>query len=90
MIEDDVEKGDDTVDIKDVQKDEKSGMSQSSKDDMGVCVTIILITILAVIVTSIKIVLIDMNDEKYAELFGKNITTTTTTTIPTTQDVVFS
>ena len=89
MVEDDVEKGEDTVDTKDAQKDQKSGMSQSSKDDMGVCVTIILITVLAIIVTSIKIVLIDMHDIKYAELFGKNITTTTTT-MPTTQYNAFS
>ena len=89
MVEDDVEKGEDPVDTKDAQKDQKSGMSQSSKDDMGVCVTIILITVLAIIVTSIKIVLIDMHDIKYAELFGKNITTTTTT-MPTTQYNAFS
>lgn len=83
---DDLEKGDEeTVDetkeaeaTRDAAHDKDKGMSQSSKDDIGVCVTIILITVLAVIVTSIKIVLIDMHSAEYANFFGTNITTTTT------------
>ena len=76
----DPEKAEIIEDSKDLPKDAtKAGMSQSSKDDIGVCVTIILITILAIIVTSIKIVLIDMHSVEYASLFGNNITTTTTT-----------
>ena len=54
---DDVEKGDGNTESKDVQN--KPGMSQSSKDDIGVCVTILAITFLAIIVTTIKIVIID-------------------------------
>ena len=53
----------------------QSGMSQSSKDDIGVCVVIILITILAIIVTAIKIVLFDR--QTYPTLFG--LTTAATT-----------
>lgn len=74
---DDVEKGDGTIENKDVQN--KPGMSQSSKDDIGVCVTILAITFLAIIVTTIKIVVIDMHSTQYAALFGNNITTTPTT-----------
>ena len=66
----DAEKGDDLP--------KQTGMSQSSKDDIGVCVVIILITILAIIVTAIKIVLFDR--QTYPELFG--VTTTTTTPAP--------
>ena len=71
---DDAEKGDGNTESKDVQN--KPGMSQSSKDDIGVCVTILAITFLAIIVTTIKIVIIDMHSEQYAALFGNNITTT--------------
>ena len=76
-MDDDAEKGDVTTDNKDVQKD-KPGISQSSKDDIGVCVTILAITFLAIIVYTIKIVIIDMHSEQYAALFGNNVTTTTT------------
>ena len=72
---DDVEKGDENTETKDV-KDTKPVMSQSSKDDIGVCVTILAITFLAIIVTTIKIVIIDMHSPQYAALFGNNITTT--------------
>ena len=64
------------------QKGQSSGMSQSSKDDIGVCVVIILITILAIIVTVIKIILIDV--PAYPELFG--IETTTMAIKTTTED----
>ncbi len=46
----------------------QSGMSQSSKDDLGVCIVIILITVLAIIVTVIKIVMFDI--AAYPEIFG--------------------
>lgn len=46
----------------------QSGLSQSSKDDIGVCVVIISITLLAIIVTIIKIILFDLSN--YPELFG--------------------
>ena len=87
MEKEDLEKGEETKDTKDLvdtkEKDVKAGMSQSSKDDIGVCVTIILITVLAIIVTSVKIVLIDMNSGEYPGLFGELNTTTTTTPAPT-------
>lgn len=51
----------------------QSGLSQSSKDDIGVCVVIIAITFLAIIVTIIKIILFDRNT--YPELFGGATTT---------------
>ena len=63
------------------QRPEQHGMSQRLKSDIGVCVVIILITILGIIVTALKIVIIDMNSVKYAALFGNNVTTTTT--VPT-------
>lgn len=44
------------------------GMSQANKDDLGVCVVIILITVLAIIVTVIKIILFDIKN--YPQLFG--------------------
>ena len=48
----------------------KTGMNQGAKDDIGVCVVIILITVLAVIVTVIKIILFDVTT--YPELFGNS------------------
>ena len=81
---DDVEKADENTETKDLHKDPKQGMSQGSKDDIGVCVTILAITLLAIIVTSIKIIIIDMHSEQYASLFGNNITTTTTPRVATT------
>ena len=65
------------------QVQERSGMSQSSKDDLWVCVVIILITVLAIIVTVIKIILFDIH--QYPALFGleeddPNASSTTTTT----------
>merc|ERR1711948_102016 len=50
------------------QKQQPQGLSQSSKDDIGVCVVIISITILAIIITIIKIVLFDIS--AYPELFS--------------------
>ena len=47
---------------------EKSGMSQSSKDDLGVCVAIGFIVLLAVIVTVVKVIIYDRF--KYPHLFG--------------------
>jgi len=47
---------------------EQQGMSQSSKDDLGVCVVIILIVVRAIIVTVIKAIIFDR--VKYPELFG--------------------
>ena len=55
-----------------------SGLSQSNKDDIGVCVVIILITILAIIVTIIKIILFDIS--AYPELFGGAPAVTTNAT----------
>ena len=46
----------------------QSGLTQSNKDDIGVCVVIISITLLAIIVTIIKIILFDLSN--YPELFG--------------------
>ena len=54
----------------------QSGLSQSSKDDIGVCVVIISITLLAIIVTIIKIILFDLSN--YPELFGYPETTNST------------
>ena len=53
-----------------------SGLSQSSKDDIGVCVVIILITVLAIIVTIIKIILFDLT--AYPEIFGTGSPTNST------------
>ena len=52
----------------DPQSKQSAGMSQSSKDDLGVCIVIILITLLAIVVTAIKIVMIDI--KAYPQLFG--------------------
>ena len=49
-------------------KQQQQGMSQSSKDDLGVCIVIILITLLAIVVTAVKIVMIDI--AAYPGLFG--------------------
>ena len=62
------EKGESEKPLQQQQPQQQQGLSQSSKDDIGVCVVIILITILAVIVTIFKIVLFDINN--YPELFG--------------------
>eukprot|EP00095_Tigriopus_kingsejongensis_P011410 maker-scaffold508_size152036-snap-gene-0.16 protein:Tk11410 transcript:maker-scaffold508_size152036-snap-gene-0.16-mRNA-1 annotation:"hypothetical protein" len=52
------------------QDKQATGMSQASKDDLGVCVVIILITVLAIIVTITKIILFDI---KQAPIFGQDI-----------------
>merc|ERR1711894_340193 len=59
------------------QQLQPTGLSQSSKDDIGVCVVIISITVLAIIITVIKIVLFDIS--AYPELFGGPATSNTTT-----------
>ena len=69
----DLENGDEFVDLKGIQD---SYRRQNLKDDIGVCVTIILITIFGIVFTAIKIVLMDMHSVKYGHLFGNNITTT--------------
>ena len=81
----DLEKAEDKIDTKYLQN---RGKRQSLKDNINVCAMIIFMTILAVIVTSIKIVLIDMNSVKYAALFGNNVTTTTTTATLSTEEYV--
>lgn len=68
------------------QNQATGGMSQSNKDDLGVCIVIILITVLAIIVTVIKIVLIDVT--QYPELFGRETTTASTTTTTTSRSML--
>ena len=70
------EKGESEKPLQQQQPQQQQGLSQSSKDDIGVCVVIILITILAVIVTIFKIVLFDINN--YPELFGGSPVNTST------------
>ena len=73
----DEEKMQDTVEIGEThQRYERTGMSLGLNSDIGVCVTMICLTILSLFVTAIKIVVIDMNSYKYASLFGYNVTTT--------------
>ena len=82
MEAEDIEKCE-TVVIETV-KYERTGMSLGMKSDIGVCVTMILLTILSVFITAIKILLIDMNSEKYAHLFGRiNDYNTSTSIDPT-------
>ena len=64
--------------VQSLQSKMSQGLSQSSKDDIGVCVVIISITILAIIITVIKIVLFDIS--AYPELFGSDPVTSNTTT----------
>ena len=71
-----VEKGESEKPLQQQQQQQQQGLSQSSKDDIGVCVVIILITVLAIIVTIIKIVLFDINN--YPELFGGSPVNTST------------
>ena len=70
------EKGESEKPLQQQQPQQQQGLSQSSKDDIGVCVVIILITILAVIVTIFEIVLFDINN--YPELFGGSPVNTST------------
>ena len=77
-MDEDVEKRED--DVREFQRYERSGMSLGMKSDIGVCITMISLTILSMLLTTIKILLIDMNTTKYAALFGYNATTTTTST----------
>merc|ERR1711956_18576 len=60
------------------QQLQPTGLSQSSKDDIGVCVVIISITVLAIIITVIKIVLFDIS--AYPELFSSSSATSNITT----------
>ena len=70
--------------VRETVRYERTGMSLGMKSDIGVCVTMILLTILSVFITAIKILLIDMNSEKYAHLFGRiNEYNTSTTIDPT-------
>lgn len=61
---------------------QSSGMSQANKDDLGVGIAIILITVLAIIVTVIKIILFDI--KAYPEIFGGGPTASPPTNITTT------
>ena len=63
-----IEKGETETENQKHSLQPQSGLSQSSKDDIGVCVVIISITLLAIIVTIIKIILFDLSN--YPELFG--------------------
>ena len=67
--------------VRETVRYERTGMSLGMKSDIGVCVTMILLTILSVFITAIKILLIDMNSEKYARLFGRLNDYNTSTTI---------
>ena len=57
------------------QRYERQGMTLGQKSDIGVCVTMICFVILSVLITALKIILIDMNSDKYANLFGYNSST---------------
>ena len=59
------------------QRYDRQGMTLGQKSDIGVCVTMITLVILSVIITAFKIALIDMNRDKYADLFGYNVSTST-------------
>ena len=67
--------------VRETVRYERTGMSLGMKSDIGVCVTMILLTILSVFITAFKILLIDMNSEKYAHLFGRLNDHNTSTTI---------
>ena len=56
------------------QRYNKQGMTLGQKSDIGVCVTMICFVILSVLITATKIILIDMNSDRYADLFGYNAT----------------
>lgn len=52
---------------------ENKGMSQSLKEDIHVYVTILLVILLGLVITLIKVGLLDMNpDGKYSSLFGSD------------------
>ena len=57
---------------KGVEKDDKKGLSQSSKENILVYVAILLVIILAATLTAIKIVSIDIHSDKYSHLFDSN------------------
>ena len=57
------------------QRYERQGMTLGQKSDIGVCVTMICFVILSVLITALKIILIDMNSDKYANLLGYNAST---------------
>ena len=63
------------------QRYDRQGMTLGQKSDIGVCVTMIILVILSVLITAFKIVLIDMSSDKYAELFGYNVSTSTLITM---------
>ena len=68
-ISKDIEKGEDK---KGAEKDDKKGLSQSSKENIFVYVAILLVIILAATLTAIKIVSIDIHSDKYSHLFDSN------------------
>ena len=51
------------------EDDSNRGLSESSKEDILVYITILLITILAAIVVAIKVVLFDVDSDKYSDFF---------------------
>ena len=81
-MDESIEKGEkEEAIVVDIQKDDntqrydRQGMTLSQKSDIGVCVTMIGLVVLSVFITSLKIILIDMNSDKYADLFGYNAST---------------
>ncbi len=64
-----IEKGDQ---IQGGGEDENKVLSESSKENILVYVTLLLVTILAAVITAIKIVLVDLDSEKYSNLFDSN------------------
>ena len=65
----DVEKAEET---KGAEDGNNKGLSESSKEDILVYITILLITLLAAIVVAIKVVLLDVHSDKYSDLFLSN------------------
>ena len=65
----DIEKGEDK---KELEKDDKKGLSQSSKENIFVYVAVLMVIILAATLTAIKIVSIDIHSDKFSHLFNSN------------------
>ena len=65
----DIEKDDQK---KGVGEDENKVLSESTKENLLVYVTLLLVTLLAAVITVIKIVLIDLDSDKYSNLFDSN------------------
>ena len=68
-VDKDIEKGEEK---KGTDDDENRALSESSKENILVYVTLLLVTILAAIITVIKIVLLDIDSDKYSNLFKSN------------------